>query len=192
MSALARPPRLAAIRDELSGTTDRLHRLVDPLDETSWGRRPLEGKWSIARCVEHLNLTSRAYLPLFRNAFREARARGLTTSNPSYRIDFTGWMLLKSVEPPVRFPMRTPDAFVPPTIEPKERVVREYEDLQRQIASLLDEAADLALGRIRITSPFKSRVKYNAYAAFRLIPAHQRRHLWQAERVILVLSKQPR
>jgi hypothetical protein len=33
-------------------------------------------------------------------------------------------------------------------------------------------------------SPFDSRVRYNLFSAFRIIAAHQRRHLWQAEQAI--------
>ena len=32
-------------------------------------------------------------------------------------------------------------------------------------------------------SPFNSKLHYNLYSAFRIITAHQRRHLWQAQNV---------
>jgi hypothetical protein len=88
--------------------------------------------------------------------------------------------------------MKTPDTFVPPTIEPKEKVVVEYDVLQADLIAFLDEAADLALGKVKITSPFNEKIKYNAYSAFRLIPAHQRRHLCQAEKVFQTLATQSR
>ena len=34
----------------------------------------------------------------------------------------------------------------------------------------------------RVTSPFDARVGYNAYAMFRVLETHERRHLRQAER----------
>ncbi len=192
MTTTPLPSKLAAIRDELSETTSRLHRLVDTLDENTWGRGPGGGKWSIARCIEHLNLTSRAYLPVLRDAFKDARARALIAKDPSYGLDFWGWLLFKSIEPPARFRMKTPDPFVPPTIEPKDKVIREYDGLQAELVALLDDAADLALGKVKIESPFNSRIGYNAYSAFRLIPSHQRRHLGQAERVFQTLATQSR
>jgi hypothetical protein len=88
--------------------------------------------------------------------------------------------------------MKTPDAFVPPTIEPKDKVVGEYETLQRELIALLEGAADLALVKIKIVSPFNARSKYNAYSAFRLIPTHQRRHLGQAERALRAVATQSR
>jgi hypothetical protein len=192
MNASPLPSKLASIRGELNGTTARLHRLVDTLDETTWGRSPAAGKWSAARCIEHLNLTSRAYIPLLRAAFEDARARGILAGNPSLRLDLWGWLLFKAVEPSPRYRMKTPDAFVPPTIEPKDKVVGEYEGLQRELVALLEGGADLALEKIKIVSPFNAQVKYHAYTAFRLIPTHQRRHLWQAERALQALATQSR
>jgi hypothetical protein len=192
MSRSPLPSKLASIRDELSETTSRLHRLVDTIDETMWGRSPVPGKWSAARCVAHLNITSRAYLPVLRAAFKDARARGLMAKDPSYDLDVWGWLLVKSNEPPPRFRMKTPDAFVPPTIEPKQKVLGEYDALQGELVTLLDEAVDLALGKIKIVSPFNARLKYNAYSALRVIPSHQRRHIWQVERVLRALATQSR
>jgi hypothetical protein len=192
MPASPLPLQLASIRDQLNDTATRLHRLVDTLDETMWGRRPSEGKWSAARCIEHLNITSRAYIPVLQDALKDARARGLVAKTPSYELDFWGWLLVKSIEPPPRFRMKTPDAFVPPTIDPKEKVLREYDAHQGELIALLEEAADLRLDKIKIVSPFNGRIKYHAYSAFRIIASHQRRHIWQAERVLRSLATQTR
>ncbi|HXV14256.1 MAG TPA: DinB family protein [Candidatus Krumholzibacteria bacterium] len=190
MSASPLPSKVAALRDELNDATSRLHRLLDTVDESTWGRSPAPGKWSAARCVEHLNLTSRAYLPLFRAAFKDARARGLVAKNPTYELDFWGWLLIKSFESRLR--MKTPDSFVPPTIEPKDKVLREYDDLQNELSALLVENGDLALGKIKIVSPFNASITYHVYSAYRIIPSHQRRHLAQAERVLMTLATQSR
>jgi len=182
------PSSLAAVRDELDETTKRMHRLLDTMDEPTWGRSPESGKWSVARCIEHLNLTSRAYVPVLQAAFWDARKRGVMAKDPSYRMDLWGWLLLKSVDERARFKMKTPEPFVPPTIEPKEKVIREYDELQNELVALLEDSADLALGKIVITSPFNANIKYNAYSAYRIIAAHQRRHLGQAEHVFTSLA----
>jgi hypothetical protein len=39
----------------------------------------------------------------------------------------------------------------------------------------------LPLHRVRITSPFNSKLRYNVYAALVLLPRHQERHINQAE-----------
>lgn len=181
-------PQLAALRLELEVSARHMHRLTDRVDEATWGRSPGRGRWSIARCIEHLNLTSRAYLPVLRAAFRDARVRGLVANEPINRMDFWGWLIFQSSGDRTLFKMKTPDPFIPPTIEPKENVTREFDELQDELIALLDEYGDLPLSQITITSPFNAKIKYNAYSAYRLIPAHQRRHLAQAEHVSTALA----
>jgi hypothetical protein len=174
---------LASIRNELDATTSRLHTLVDTMDDATWRTRPASDSWSVAECVEHLNLTSRAYVPLLRDALRDGRARGLTNPGSSSRLDLFGWLLVKSIEPPPRRRnrMKTPQPFVPQSIEAKAGVVREYDELQKTLVGFLSEAEGLAISKIKIVSPFNSRIRYTVYSALRVIASHQRRHLWQAE-----------
>ncbi len=58
-----------------------------------------------------------------------------------------------------------------------------FDYLQQELQVRIDRSAGLALDRLRLVSPFDARVKYNLYATFCIIAAHQRRHLWQAEQV---------
>ena len=44
--------------------------------------------------------------------------------------------------------------------------------------------AECDLGKLRIVSPFDPRIKYNLYSCLRLILAHQRLHLRQAEQFV--------
>jgi hypothetical protein len=41
-------------------------------------------------------------------------------------------------------------------------------------------------------SPFNAHVKYNVYAAFCVLLAHEQRHLWQAERALAAVTHPPR
>ena len=174
---------LASIRDELNATTARLHTLVDTMDDAAWRAKPAQGRWSVAECVEHLNLTSRAYVPLLKEALRDGRARGQTNPSPSSRLDIVGWMLVRTLEPPVkrRRGMKTTDPFIPPTIAPRGKAVAEYEELQRRLIALLTEAEGLSISKIKARSAFNAKLRYSVYSSFRVIATHQRRHLWQAE-----------
>jgi hypothetical protein len=60
-------------------------------------------------------------------------------------------------------------------------VVAEFETLQRELIALLAEAEGLAIAKIKVRSAFNAKLRYSAYSALRVIAAHQRRHLWQAE-----------
>jgi hypothetical protein len=176
-------PSLASVRDELAGTTARLHALVNTMNDAAWRARPGKERWSVAECVQHLNLTSHSYLPLLRAALDDARARGLTNPEGNNRVGLIGRVILNKSEPPVKRQqrVRTTAPFVPGTIEPRAHVVHEFEKLQRELIALLSDAEGLAVSKAKISSPFFSKLRYSVYFAFRMIPSHQRRHLWQAE-----------
>jgi len=73
---------------------------------------------------------------------------------------------------------------VPRDLEPKASVLDAFDRLQGELIGCLGEASGLDLARLRIVSPFATRIKYNLYSCLRIIPAHQRLHLAQAEEVI--------
>jgi hypothetical protein len=181
VTALA--PQLARIEAELAEARRRVHALVEPLDETGWSRRPAPGEWSVAECLIHLNLTSRAFLPLIEEAITRGREQGLVAPGP-YRRDFVGWVLAHVIEPPVPIRTKTTAPFVPPVIEPKRVVLEAFDRLQGELGDCLSRASGLDLARLRVVSPFDARIKYNLYSCLTIIPAHQRLHLAQAERVI--------
>jgi hypothetical protein len=183
----------ASLHAELNATTQRLHTLVDAIEETSWRTPPAQGRWSVAECVEHLNMTSRAYIPLLGDALRDGRARGLTNAGGSNRMDLMGWFLAKMLEPPVkRMRVTTSEPFATPSVVPRADAVAEYEALQRTLIGILDQADGLALSKIKLASPFNAKMRYSVYSAYRVIAAHQRRHLWQAEQAREAVRTVPR
>lgn len=177
---------LASVRNELDATTARLHAMTDTLDDASWRAKPGERRWSAAECVQHLNQTSRAFVPLIEEALRQGRAEGRTRSDGSHRLGLIGYFVVRQNEPPVKHNRRvkTAAAFATPGVRPIADAVGEYESLQRRLIQLLVESEGLDIAKIKVRSPFYSRLRYSVYFAFRLIPAHQRRHLWQAEEAL--------
>lgn len=86
---------------------------------------------------------------------------------------------------------RTPPPFEPEGVGSMADTVAAFEGLQRMLVGLLRDAAarGVPLDRLKVASPFNGRVKYSVWSAFRVLAAHQRRHLWQAERVRQALSR---
>lgn len=180
---MALHPQLERIDVELTDARRRAHDIATPLTAERWSARPAANEWSVAECLIHLNLTSRAMLPLIGDAIAKGRDQKLFSSGP-YRRDVIGWFVHWMTDPPVRFRVKTTAPFVPIAVEPKEQVLADFDRLQEQVAGCVREADGLDLGRLRIVSPFDSRLKYNLYSCLRIIPAHQRQHLLQAEDVI--------
>jgi len=177
-------PQLTVIARDLDACTARMRELTARLDDAAFNARPKSGGWSAAECLEHLNMSTRAYLPLFDAALERARVKAPRQSI-RYRRDLLGWFLCRSLEPPAKTKFKTTPTFMPPSsAHEKSRVVGDFEALQVEVARRLDAASGLDIDRVRVPSPFNARLKYSVYSAFCVIPAHQRRHLWQAERVV--------
>ena len=179
--------QLQAVIDELERARARLHALAQAVPDDVWASRPDPARWSVAECIAHLNLTSRAFLPIMRDAIAQAR-RWPAAGSRRYRRDFVGWILWKASGPPARIRTKTAAAFVPAGYDPPDVLRSTFEELQGQQAECVRDCDGLAIDRVKITSPFDARVKYNLYACLTILPRHQHRHLWQAEQVWLALQ----
>jgi hypothetical protein len=180
---------LGHVKQELLDARERARRLSEGLAETLWSIAPGPGRWSIAECVIHLNITSERFIPIIDDAIREGREMGVRLTTPPRR-DLIGWLLAKWLEPPYRLRSKTTAPFVPARIEPMADVLERFDYLQGELLVRIDRAQGLPLERLRVVSPFNAKVKYNLYSAFRLMPVHQRRHLWQAEQIRAQLTRQ--
>jgi hypothetical protein len=104
-----------------------------------------------------------------------------------------GWFLVHACESrDRRSRSKTTPPFVPAGVERQGEVVRSYEELQGELVRVLIEAEGLAIGKIKAASPFNPRLRYSVYSALRLITAHQRRHLWQAEQALTAIRSAAR
>jgi hypothetical protein len=176
--------QIDALIGELRETSRRADALVTGHATSQFLRRPGEGRWSAAECIEHLNLSNRCYLPRIEEALRVLREKKLAGSGP-FRLNWNA-RLLKYwvVEPPSRLRLPTSKPFKPIKVSDAAAAFGEFESLNQKLEEQLDSARGLDLGGAKIVSPFAQNVKYSVYSAFVLIAAHNRRHLWQAENAL--------
>jgi hypothetical protein len=167
---------------ELDTASARAAEIAAGAADEAFHARPPSGGWSAAECIAHLTLTTAGMLPRIDTALAGGRAG--VGDQQRYRRGIVGGLLAKTMEPPVRMRARTLPAFVPESAAHKDAVFAEFQASQRELASRIEGASGLNLDELRIVSPFNARVKYNVYAAFCILTAHERRHLWQAERAL--------
>jgi DinB superfamily len=174
---------LEEVEAEFDDATKRAWQLVKSTDPRFFTVRPNPGSWSAAECLSHLSISTEMFLPVFRKSIDDAKAKGLTsTKKPS--MDVLGRVLRWFLEPPIRSRVKTTAPFVPKAVRAKAEAFGEFSSLQSKLIDLLHEAEGLNLSKIKLISPFDKRVKYNLYSAFKIVVAHQRRHLWQAEKAV--------
>lgn len=176
-------PQLSQLLDELGRASRGFASLAAGARGDDWHRRPTEASWSAAECLAHLNLTSERYLPALTRGIEEARALGGPAPR-RHRRDPMGWVLWRTMGPPARIRFSTSAAFVPTADAPVAELLQRFEALQAETAACVRDADGLPIGRVRIRSPFDERVRYNLFAALSILPRHQLRHLWQAERAL--------
>jgi hypothetical protein len=168
------PAQLQEIREQLAVASERARVLVESLTAEELTRRAA-GRWSAAECLAHLTRTTEAYLPLLDAAALEA-----SLGHEPYELDFVGRMLAWMLEPPYRMVVAAPPHLVPGVDDPA-ALLPDFLAAQDALFARIEIFTGLAIDKVKIASPVDSRVKYNAYSALRVIAAHQRRHLWQAE-----------
>jgi hypothetical protein len=178
--------QLADIAGSLESAQSRLRRFTDQLSESDWNRRPAADRWSAAECVEHLNLTSRAYIPRLRDAVASAgEIRHAPTRH--YRHDALGWFLSKMFGPLRHLGkfkigrVKTTPAFVPKPGRSRSEILSDFVRLQAELIALVRSADGLPVDGVKIVSPFGGRMRYGAYSALVIVARHQHRHLDQAE-----------
>lgn len=164
--------RLAFDADALAGTLTH--------EQFTW--RPRPDAWSVAECLEHLNVAARLYLPALDEGIAEAIRRGLYGEGP-FRYNWIGRWLVRAQEPPPSFKVKTPKAFVPAPSRPRQEVMAAFRAYQVQFVDRLRQANGLDLARARVRSPAVSWIRLPLGSAFEMVVAHERRHLWQARNV---------
>lgn len=174
------------VEKELSEATRRAWALVHSTDGRLFTVRPNPASWSAAECISHLSISTEMFLPVLRTALDEARKKGMKAKGKP-KMDLIGRVLRWFLEPPIRQRVKTTAPFVPRSVRAKSEAFGEFASLQSKLAEILNSSRDVDLAKVRIVSPFDRRVKYNVYSAFRIVVAHQRRHLWQAEQAVSAL-----
>jgi hypothetical protein len=176
-------PQLTELKQQFEACSKVAQDLVASVTEAEYQQRPKSDRWSIAECVEHMTATTRLYLPILRAALEEA-----PPGEGPYKMDWRGRLLKWILEPPYRSRVKTL-----PSMEPKitdiKRVLPDFLASQQQLFAAMEPWRGRALGKVSIASPFNKRFRYNIYSLFNVVAAHQRHHLWQAERVKEAISK---
>jgi hypothetical protein len=172
-------PQLRAVCQELNDNTTRAVRLFEGIHQHQLTLRPDPDSWSIAECLVHLNLFSQALVPIIQDACKG----GAPQFSAPFKMDLLGRVIKLSLEPPAKLKSVTAQRFEPLVTEPLEEILPTFLELQNQLISTVHDAQGLDLNAIRVRSPVSTRISYNLYSCFEIIAAHQRRHLWQAEKV---------
>jgi DinB superfamily len=178
------PADILSLEAQLDAADSDAQSLVAGLSEEQGAWRASAESWSVAECLDHLTASSRVYLAAMLPGVTRAREQGKTRRGPALPGPAGRWFL-RNIEPPVKGFVR---AKAPPSICPRgdlslSEALADFLTSQHEVRRFLRENADLDLATIRFANPFLKGVRFSVATGMYIIPAHERRHLWQARRV---------
>jgi hypothetical protein len=172
---------VAAYEDAIA----RLDKLVDGLSDGQANFKPGPKRWSIAQCIQHLNISGARYLDLMEPRIKAAREAGKTGDEPYGRGTLVGRFILGNLRQGAGAPrVPAPGSFKPASTELAiARVAEDFREANRRMIAAAEEADGLALGQVRFGTPMMSLMRVSLAQAFEMAALHEPRHLAQAERV---------
>jgi len=174
---------LDAARGQFEGTEREARALAASLSETEFNWQPAPWSWSIGQCLQHLANGTDAVLPAIDRAIASAREHQWMAQG-AVRYGLFARMMVNSMEPPVKWRMKTNRIFEPARESlRRDAVLAELTASRGRILERVRQSVGLNLKRAIVVSPVSRlvRVPLGAYLAF--LAAHDRRHLWQARQV---------
>ena len=178
-------PELHAMLDQIEAIKLEGQAVAADLSDAQFNWRPRPGSWSIAECLQHLNVGVTQALPAFDRALAEGRANSQTAAGP-FRYSWWSRMMVASMEPPPKFRMKAPRLIrvkAGATSYSRADVVAQFAVVRDQLAERVRAADGLDLAHITVISPVNRMIRMSLGGYFNFILAHDRRHLWQARNV---------
>jgi hypothetical protein len=180
---------MGTLPDELQGLLDQIdacerdaESLLAGLDDDGVNWRPAPGRWSIAQCLQHLSAMNPFYLAGWDEHLRATRAANVGPFTGLHPTPIGRWFA-RSMEPPPRLRMKSPSPVAPGPAFPRDGLLTAYTLSHALYRALVKASAEVDVNRVVSRNPFISAVKMRLSTVLLIVPAHDRRHLYQARQV---------
>jgi DinB family protein len=150
-------------------------------EQINW--KPSPGEWSIAQCLEHLILLNTPYFPQIEAIVAGKRRPRLWERMPLLPALF-GRLIPGAVQPESKQKVRARAVFTPVSNPIDIGILTRFSAHQDHLIRLMKATAHLRIHEIILTSVVSPVVTYSLFDAYRILVAHERRHLHQADRVM--------
>lgn len=176
------PAELTSLLEQIAACERHAERLVADLMDDTLNRQPPGGGWSVGQCLEHLVLMNDFYLRGWQEAVNDAARAGHGPFR-GLRPSPVGRWFVKSMEPPVRMKTKAVAATAPGQRLAREDMLARYKASHDGYRHLVRSSAAVDVNRIVRPNAIIRQVKMRLATVLLLVPAHDRRHLWQAANV---------
>ena len=161
------------------------------LNPILFNTKPSDEKWSIAECLEHLNLTLDIYIPQMMEIIKQKEEFGHQKEN--FKHSFIGKIAVKSMEPKpdkrITFKMNTINKLTPKLSKSdKNEILDIFLNFQESILKVIDGLHEMSLTKPKIVTAAGPILKMNIGDALHFMVAHNQRHILQAQNVLQIIS----
>ncbi len=150
-------------------------------EQLNW--KPKADEWSVAQCFDHLIVINARNFPRM-----EQIANGEYKPSLKERLPllprFFGSMILKAVQPQAKRKFKADPRFEPASSAISGDIIAKFKAHQEEVIDYMKRTKRLNLKKVIITSPVASFATYSLLDAYRILVAHERRHMAQASRVM--------
>jgi hypothetical protein len=174
---------LAEIRVQLAQVAEAVKADFGGLDASTLNWRPDPERWSVAQCLEHLLTTNRHMFASAVRALDGSQARNVWQQVPLFPRVW-GTLLIRSQAPSGTRRFVAPSLARPAASDIAPAVVGLLVDQHRAAADVLATVSDTRVRQTLMTSPFARVITYSVLDGWRLVVAHDWRHIEQARRML--------
>jgi DinB superfamily len=177
------PAQLRALIDAIDACERDAVSIVDDMSDDEVNRQVEPARsWSVAQCLDHLLVMNNFYLKGFVPIVDAAVERGGSRFNGLYSSAGARWFI-RWQEPPVKRRMKAPRQVVPRSTVPKAGLADAFKASHAPYRHLVRQAAHVDVNQVKGPNPFLRFITMRTSTVLQIIPAHDRRHLWQATNV---------
>jgi hypothetical protein len=173
----------SALIGEAGAIAEDAGRTFGALDREQLNWKPAESQWSVAQCFDHLIKINSTYLPQLQRIEQGSYSPTWRDRVP-WAARLFGSLVLNAVKPEsprkykaARFVDASPSAI-------DEGIIARFMAHQQEVVEHMKRTGGRDVNAIVLKSPVAPVVFYSLLDAFRIIVAHERRHMAQAERVV--------
>jgi hypothetical protein len=137
-------------------------------------------RWSVVQCLDHLATMNRFYVAPFLRVAEAAPPTAFAGVRPTW----FGRTWARMQEPPVKQRAKAPRQAQPRSALPIADALTSFIASHASYRRLVALSNDRDVNRLRAPNPFIRALPVRLATALLVVPAHDRRHLWQARQVL--------
>ena len=174
---------LPQIVTEAEAISTDVERRFGSLSAAQINWKPDPKRWSVAQCLDHLIAGNRElHRPI--DEIIEGRTTTRVLERAPRYARFWGRVMVRQLRPEAALKLTAPSRATPSASAIDPGIVRRFVDQQADTIRRVQALDARNRGNMILTSPFAWPVVYRAIDACRIIVAHERRHIAQAQRVV--------